>query len=288
MNSKADLYIQQVHHLLPAPSIIPRLMRLVGAADSNNSEIVDLIYHDPSLTANVLRISNSSYYGIDRKIDSLDEAVMRIGARELYRIVVAISGALMLTHLNHRKGREDNALLDHSVTAATAAQLLAGDLGDDENLAFTATLLHDIGKIVIAAVSENFYAYAQEVKGSETDLLAAEERVLGVTHSEVGGRLLEQWQFPENLSQAILFHHRPVAAPGNQRLAAFLNLANVVAYQLHRAYGHQHANPDLTIETANLLGLSTDGLADYAMRVSEKLQPGNSLEACFQTQPVAG
>ncbi len=286
MNPKADLYIQQVHHLLPAPSIIPRLMKLVGTSESNNSEIVDLIYHDPSLTANVLRISNSSFYGIDRKIDSLDEAVMRIGARELYRIVVAISSAIMLTHLDHRKGREENALLDHSVAAATGAQFLAAEIGEDENLAFTATLLHDLGKIVIAAVSENFYGYAQEVKDTETDLLAAEERVLGVTHAEVGGRLLEHWQFPDNLIQAVQFHHRPVFAPQHQRLAACLNLANGVAYNLNRAYGHQRPNPDLTIETINLLGINRRVLDDCAARVSENLQPGSPLDACVQSLPA--
>jgi putative nucleotidyltransferase with HDIG domain len=284
MNSKADQYIQQVHHLLPAPSIIPRLMRLVGAHDSNNNEVVDLIHHDPSLTANVLRISNSSYYGTNRKIDSLDEAIMRIGSHELYRIVVAISGSLMLTNLDRRKGSEDNALLNHSLAAATAAQLIASDLGEDENLAFTATLLHDIGKIVISAVSENFYGYAQEVKETETDLLTAEERVLGVSHAVVGGRLLEHWQFPENLIESTRFHHRPISAPKYQRLAGLLNLGNTVAYNLNRAYGHQRSNSDLTIETTNLLGLSADVLVDYSSRVAEKLALGDSYEACMQPE----
>jgi HD-like signal output (HDOD) protein len=133
-------------------------------------------------------------------------------------------------------------------------------------------------------VSENFYGYAQEVKDTETDLLAAEERVLGVSHAEVGGRLLEHWQFPENLIQAARFHHRPVAAPKYQRLAAFLNLGNTIAYNLNRAYGHQRSNPDLTIETTNLLGLSADVLADYSSRVAEKLARGDSYAACMQAE----
>lgn len=272
MNSKADKYIDQVHQLLPAPRVIMRLLQTVNAPYSDNREIVDLIGHDTALTANILRVSNSSYYGTDHRIDNLDEAVMRIGSREVYRLVVAISCGLVLTHSNKRTGREDNALLDHSLAAATAAQLLARDLGEDDNLAFTATLLHDIGKIVIAAVSETFYADAQAIQRTETDLLATEERVLGVTHAEVGGRLLQRWQFPENLIQAIRFHHRPIAATGHQHLAALLYLGNTVAYELQRPYGHQQPNSDLTIETANLLGLASDDLSEYAIKVSQKLE----------------
>jgi putative nucleotidyltransferase with HDIG domain len=286
MNSKADKYIDQVHQLLPAPRIIVQLLQLVNAPFSDNREVVDLIGHDPSLTANVLKVSNSSYYGTDHKIDNLDEAVMRVGSREVYRLVVAISCGMVLTHSNKRTGREDNALLDHSIAAATAAQLLARDLGEDDNLAFTATLLHDIGKIVIAAVSDSFYSCAQAIQRTETDLLSTEERVLGVTHAEVGGQLLQRWRFPENLIQAIRFHHRPVAAPNHQRLAGLLHLGNAMAYELGRPYGHQQASSDLTVETGNLFGLSASALPGYAAKVTKKLESASYSGAGSQLSSV--
>jgi putative nucleotidyltransferase with HDIG domain len=286
MNSKADKYIDQVHQLLPAPRVIVQLLQLVNAPFSDNREVVNLIGHDPSLTANVLRVSNSSYYGTDHQIDNLDEAVMRLGSREVYRLVVAISCGMVLTHPSKRTGREDNALLDHSIAAATAAQLLARDLGEDDNLAFTATLLHDIGKIVIAAVSDSFYSSAQTIQRTETELLSVEERVLGVTHAEVGGQLLQRWRFPENLIQAIRFHHRPVAAPNHQRLAGLLHLGNAVAYELGRPYGHQQANSDLTVETGNLFGLPANALSDYAAKVTKKLESASCSVAGSQLSTV--
>lgn len=287
MASKADTYIDQVHHLLPAPGVALRLLELVNSSSSSSQEIVDLISRDPSLTANVLKVSNSSFYGAERKIDSLTEAVMRVGFREIYRLVAAISCGPMLSHSSKRNGREATGLLDHSLAAATAAQFLSKDLGENDNLAFTAALLHDIGKIVIGAVSESFYTLTQGGQTTETDLLVTEQRVLGVTHAELGARLLERWQFPDSLVMAIQSHHRPASANSHPRLACILNLGNAVAYQLGHGFGHTSAKPDITLETCNFLALPTDRLSGYLDLVSKRLASGAYPQAQDATKAPA-
>ena len=272
MTSKVDKYIDQVHHLLPSPRVIPRLMQVVNDPNADTSEIISLIYDDPSLTANVLRISNSSYYGTGRNIDSVDEAVLRIGCREVYRIVVAISASMTLSSRNKTTGREDFELLAHSAAAATAAQLLEHSLGGDANLAFTAALLHDIGKIVLTSISEDFYRFANTAKPTESDLLEAEKRILEIDHEEVGGRLLERWKFPENLIAAVRYHHHPIEAKNHTRLAATLSLANAIAYNVGAGYGHQQSNPVLIEEAAKIIDFPLIDLPDYSERVASKLE----------------
>src|ERR1043166_9029902 len=87
----ADEYLDNVHHLLPAPRVVPQLLQILRKPDVDNGEIVRLISHDPSLTANVLRLSNSAFYGSAVAINSLDEAVTRLGSQQVYRLVVAVS-----------------------------------------------------------------------------------------------------------------------------------------------------------------------------------------------------
>jgi putative nucleotidyltransferase with HDIG domain len=147
------------------------------------------------------------------------EAVNRLGFRQIYTLVAAVSGARALSPSQRGYGINAGELWRHSVTAAVAAQLIARRTADDESTVFTAGLLHDIGKIVLAEALEHIYAkLVEESQTQQAALVETEKRLLGVEHAEIGGRLLSRWKFSENLVSAVWFHHRPAAAAPHQRL----------------------------------------------------------------------
>src|SRR5258708_23345551 len=149
-----DDYISKAHHLVPAPQILPQLLPLLNQPDIDSAKVVELISYNQSLTANVLRICNSAYYSRGTSIDNLQDAVTRIGFRQLYDIVVCIISSVTLARPQKGYGVEAHALWDHSVTSALAAQVIAQEAQVDQQVVFTGALLHDIGKIVLSSALE--------------------------------------------------------------------------------------------------------------------------------------
>ncbi len=151
MKDKLDLYIDRVEHLPPTPAILVRLISLFRQPDRDVDEIVELIRRDPSLTAEVLRYSNSAHFGHDECILDVFEATMRVGFYKVYQTAVARIGLEALS-LPQRTGSINMAAIcRHSAAAAATAGAIARRIGEPEGLAFTAGLLHDVGKIVLAS-----------------------------------------------------------------------------------------------------------------------------------------
>lgn len=147
--STLDDYIHRAHHLVPAPAVLPQLLPLLNQPDVDTSRVVELISYSQTVTANVLRICNSAFYSRGTPIDSLAMAVTRIGFRQIYEIVVSVISAATLARPQKGYGVEGNEMWCHSVTSAIAAQIIAREAQLDEQVVFTAAILHDVGKIVL-------------------------------------------------------------------------------------------------------------------------------------------
>ena len=222
----------------PAPRVLPQLLVLLSQPNTDTGRLVELISLDPGLTASVLRLCNSAYLGNAMPAGDLQEAVTRLGFRQVYQLVAAISGAAALAPAQPGYSLEAGELWQHSVTAAIAAQLLARHLGENDTLAFTATLLHDIGKAVLAGALLPLQSQLRQAfEQSEISLLEAESQLLGVQHADTGARLLSQWRFPESLVLAVRCHHDPAAAHPHERLAALVYAGNLIACLIGHCYG---------------------------------------------------
>ena len=268
-----DDYINKVKHLPPAPRILPELLTLLRQDDVDSGRVVSLLAYDPSLTANVLKLSNSAFFGAATAATDLNEAITRLGFQQVYQLVAAVSGARALTPAQKSYGLDAGELWKHSVAAAIAAQLIAKKLGDDESLVFTATLLHDIGKIVLTDALEHIYGkLLDESQKEQASLLEMEKKLLGVQHAEIGGRLLARWKFPANLVSAVWFHHQPKAAEPHQRLASYVYLGNMIAYFMGHGYGHQAFALRGRTDALEILELSPDSLPRFMIQTFDKLQ----------------
>jgi putative nucleotidyltransferase with HDIG domain len=272
-------YLRNLRHLPPTPRIVPELMRLLNQPDVDSSKIVNMISYDPSLTANVLRISNSAYFAAAAPTVDLQEAVTRMGFQQVYKLVAAATGARLLSSPQTGYGLEQGELWKHSVAAAVAAQLVARKLGDNENLAFTATLLHDIGKTILShSLNAEYSKIVKETDGNGHSLLEVETKLFGINHAEVGGQLLQHWNFPPNIVAAVWFYHAPKGARAHQRLASCVYLGDMISCFMGHGYGHSAFALRARAEVLSTLELTAQSIPQFMMETFEQLE---LIEALF-------
>jgi putative nucleotidyltransferase with HDIG domain len=230
---KADQYIERVVDLPPAPTIAVELMGLFADADYDIDRVVELISHDPALTVAVLKRCNSAALGGSRVATDMFEAVTRLGFYEVQCVVATIVGARAMS-LGKGEGPMDvSHLWRHSVVTAVAAATLAKRVQETEATAFTAGLLHDVGKLVFASVERLTYANLIGQAGTSGPKLAeAEQTAFGVSHASIGARLLTRWGVPPNVAGAALHHHGTKFDEPHAQLAATVGLASDLAHQI--------------------------------------------------------
>ncbi|HTH48879.1 MAG TPA: HDOD domain-containing protein, partial [Candidatus Limnocylindria bacterium] len=199
------------------------------------------------------------------------QAITRLGFQQIFQLVAAICGGRTITPKQPGYGLDTGELWRHSVVAAVAAQVIAHDTDVNETAAFTAGLLHDIGKIVLSQALEGRYAAVlEEVETHHRSLSDAEKHLLGVQHAEVGARLLERWEFPPNLVASVCFHLDPAAAAPHERIAACVYLGNVISNFMGHGYGHYAFAVRGQADSLKILGLDANALPYYMIRTQER------------------
>ena len=189
-----DRYLDKVEHLPPAPTVAVQLLELFSDPDRDIDRIVELIKHDPSLTAETLRRCN---HGFVEPATDMFEAVSRLGLFEIYSIVVGLLASRTMKQVRAKYSYDANRLWGHTVVTAVISSTLAKRVQVVETAAFTAGLLHDIGKLIL--VSTEGIVYAEIVRNAGffgPRLVAEEASVLGFTHATLGARLLTRWGLP--------------------------------------------------------------------------------------------
>jgi putative nucleotidyltransferase with HDIG domain len=220
--------LSRVEVLPLSPSLLPKLLPKLSDLDGNFDEVVEIIAIDPSLTSKLLQICNSAFFGQEEPVASVSEAVNRVGYQSVYLLVAMINGSNCFP-LPNPNGIDVVRLWKHSITVAFASKFVAESARLDSNLIFTAGLLHDIGKVVLGQaqpqpMSATIY--------SRTDSAVVEREMIlfGFQHAEVGAALLERWNLPAQLVEAVRYHHDPRGAQGFEPLAACVNLGNLFTH----------------------------------------------------------
>ena len=263
-------YLSRARHL-PQARIVPDLLKLLKRPNLDSSRIVHLLSPEPLLAGHVIRVANSAFYG-GTPTEDLSEAVARIGYQEAYRVVAAASGARLLGPELAGYGIGTGELWRHSYVAASAAQLVAVEVGVDENLAFTSALVHDAGKVLLNPFLVKAKPNFVPDHGIPRTLLEVEKKALGVDHGEMGGRLLERWGFPPEIVSAVWFHNVPKGAGADRKLAALVYLGNVVACLLGYAPGHLGLAVRGRSEVFTILGLTAEELPRWILATFDHLQ----------------
>ena len=218
-----DRILQSIDKIPAFPVTIQRVSEVMKDEDYSITDLVSVIEYDQAITANILRVSNSVYFGARRKIASLREALVFIGRNNIVRIV-NMAGISRCYRDVEGYALEGARLWEHSVGVAMMSRILLEKIyGRKDDGLFTAGLLHDIGKLILGEfVNESFQEVMDLVSNERYSFLEAEEKVLGINHAEVGGRIASLWNFPGVIVDAITYHHRPDLMPEGDDTSAWL------------------------------------------------------------------
>jgi HD-like signal output (HDOD) protein len=200
--------------------------------------------------------------------------VTRLGFYDVYRVVAALLGARAMAMWKTKGGLNINDLWRHSVASAIAAGKLAKRTDESEAIAYTAGLLHDIGKLVFASVEGARYAdLVKETRKSGTSLRDAERAAFGVDHPSVGERLLSRWGLPDCLTDAVGLHDDPPqSGQPYGRLTAIVQVASDLAAQTVLEGPRAKVVPSIHPAAMELLGITDDELPDLLAEIQEGLQ----------------
>lgn len=257
---KIDEFLNQIENLPPAPKILGPLLVALTDIDTDVSRVVDMIALDPALTAKVLQTCNSAYFGVSRPVDHVRDAVSRLGFQIVYCIVAMASGDPAF-RAAQATGIDVGRQWRHAATTAFAAQMIAKRIRADAGFFFTAGLLHDIGKLVLAEAFRSDYIELQnDPKIVGATLVELERASFGLDHAEVGARLLERWKFSPQFAAGVRFHHDPGAATGTDaaQLAACLSVADALAHSLSPDGGEPAPEADYQTALATLSMVTKD------------------------------
>jgi putative nucleotidyltransferase with HDIG domain len=263
--------IEKIDTLPASPALLPKLTQALNDIDNTDvHEIVDIIVFDSALTAKLLQISNSAFFGSRQSITSVGEAISQIGYETVFLLAATISGSNVL-RAAPGTGLDSVLLWKHSVTTAFGAQHVAQAAGLDGNLAFTPGLLHDLGKVVFAETYGKSYTLMFDpAKRGSVSLVDWEMEHYGCNHADVGATLLESWKLPKPLVAGVKYHHKPSAAGEHARLAACISLGNALSRTLENPkFEVDKTNPE--IEPAlKVAKLTVDDLDKQWHRIRDK------------------
>jgi HD-like signal output (HDOD) protein len=254
------------------PDVIMRLSRLLEDPNITAEELGQVIQLDTKLTAQLLKIANSAYYGLNRKIMSIKEAVAILGMKALKSLVYAILSNKMLAVDLQGYDQRDGALWLNALTGATYAKHLAKYYDYPEpDTAFTASILRDLGKIVLNThVQGGFKAIEAAATEKRMGFQQAEEEILGFSHTQLGEHVAIKWQFPDRLVNTIRYHHTPSEAPTtlsteDQLLLGIVHLADGLSMMTGAGVGGDGLMYPIDIGFLKHCGIATDAKAIEAL-----------------------
>lgn len=287
--TQSDLAVRimrEIDDLPPLPSSASRVLAMVGDPRTELDDLVAAVGADVALSARVLKLANSAYYGFPRQVSTLRDAIVIMGMNALKEVVITAWSYDLGRRPLSGYAMDGGELWRHSLLCAATARLLAKQVrlpNPDE--AYVAGLLHDFGKLVLTQfVGQEYQELLEKVEGGGLSFVEAERRVLGVDHAQIGGQLALKWNLPLNLAEAIANHHQPASrvAPENVpdagnagRLTAVVHVADAVVLMLGVGVGADGLAYPLEQRALEALGLTEEGVMRLASDVSALVESGS-------------
>lgn len=252
-----DALVAQANDLAPLPASTVRLAGLVAAQHYEVSEVAEIVSYDPALTLKLIRCANSAFRAGSMPVTTAKEAVLRLGAAQVLALAVASHARPLMQKAVPEYQMGERELWRHSIAAALVAELMPAYCRSPiPPESFTAALLHDIGKLVMARFLDQEVLHWLRKAQNEGGLsaLEAERQVLSVHHGELGGIVAQHWNMPERIIKGITYHHTP--EEDQDCIGYVICLANRAAKVVEARVVGKSA--DITLETAlsDRLGLT--------------------------------
>jgi putative nucleotidyltransferase with HDIG domain len=273
---RIERLIKAIDRLPALPRVVNKAIKLLDDPQSTAKKVADVISYDPILTARLLRIANSAFYGFPRKIKTVRDAIIVLGFDTIKSLAVAASVHRMFNAEMAGYGIERGELWRHSVGCALCAQALAAETGQDFDEAFVAGLLHDVGKVAIQhLIGEDFKEIIQLVIEDNLSFLQAENVVLGFDHAEIGARVAAKWNLPISLVNAIKYHHNPHESKKSRKLASIIKVSDSICLLFGIGIGGEDLSSNTKKRVSSILKINENRLEQLINQIGENVSNTN-------------
>ena len=261
------------------PEIFFQFKEAIDDPDSSFEEIGNIISHDPSLTARILRIVNSAFFGFPQQVETVSHAIGIIGREQLTDLVLS---TVVMKQFNGipQSAMNMKTFWEHSIACGLAARIIASQKEEpNPESFFVAGLLHDIGHIVFCnKLPYKFLEIDFHSKETEEIFHNIETEIMGFNHADVGGFLLKKWKLPKVLEEAVEFHHNPMEATQYSLEASVVHLADIIAdtsKSLKLGSGAEESNTKPTLDENALKRIQLPRdlfLSDIRLKMNEEFE----------------
>ena len=260
-----------INSVKPIPQIALKVIRMIGSSVTSMGSIAEEIRKDQVIAAKVLQLSNSAYVNPGKTIDSIDKALILLGEKRILLLTLSVFTEMFYQQADQGYSLIKGGLFRHSTEISFLAERLALFTGKAAaDTAFTAGLLHDIGKTVLdqAMAAEYPLFYRKMMENSGANLIEIEKEMFGFNHNETGAKLSEKWALPSGLGEAISFHHTPEKAVREKELTHLIFLADILGHSYSAGNSIQsHFSGDMR-ETFSVLNLTPTKLTEFVDSIS--------------------
>jgi len=265
--------LRKVQALPPMPQTIFKAREILADPDSSFSDLAKVIEVDQSLTARVLKLANSAYYGMVSKVSSLQHASVVLGYKTIGELVTLASSSSILGKTLEGYGLDAGSLWQHSLAVGFGAKFIANKMRPEFSQdAFTSGLLHDIGKIVLDPYVLDWKDKFEPYLNNNKDFLNAEKDILGFDHCEIAAELCDLWKIPKALVNAINYHHYPSRLKNSDDpLADMVHIADVAAMMTGLGAGIDGLQYTMDEKAMQRLGINEDLINEISCEAADSV-----------------
>jgi putative nucleotidyltransferase with HDIG domain len=283
--SLASEIVERIETIGTVPTAVAQVFGLVNDPRTTMADFERVVRPDVGLTANLLRCANSVYYRASREITSVRDAIARMGMRRVFEVAAGASFAKAVPAVLTGYGTPAASYWEHSVAVAVLADRIGREAGFTyPDLAFTAGLLHDLGKIVVATWLDS----NPMLRVPEGGLVSVEleQELLGASHAEFGEALCQKWNLPRDIGGAARWHHAAGDAPSAtlRYLATVIQVADEAAHDA--GFGEGLGNPELQVEALERLSLSVERVQSIVAASKPEIERTQDLLAQASGRPA--
>jgi len=252
------------------PGTAVKLLAMIDDPAMRVSQIEKILRQDPGLTANVLRLANSAYFGIPSKVGSIRQAVILLGLKRLIQMVIAACVSAIMDKPVPGYDLPPGELWRHSIAVSVAAEGLVKELKvDAAEEIFTAALLHDVGKLVLGEFVKDDFEQIETAVSQGITFETAETIVLGTNHADTGAQILTNWSLPVEIVNAVRWHHAPESADRTSSMIDIVHVANFTSMLIGVGIGRDGLQHQPSVEVTERLGLEPYHLEKVASQTMQ-------------------
>ncbi len=267
------LNLECIDGLATLPSVYTRVCQLVEDPRTSVKQVAEEVGKDPAISLKLLKVVNSPFFGLSRKIRTVADAVTLLGFEATRNVVLMVSVMNLLSERRANGGFRPQVFWRHALYVGAVAKWLAERLNVDPGDAFTGGVLHDVGKLVLQQFFPGEFDEVRRLAAKKEWLFwQAEQEVYSGTHCDLGSYLADKWNLPLTLVEVIDRHHAPAEAAHLARLVGTIHLADVICYECGWGDGTGAAPPTFNEELLSRLELGTDEVERWMAAVREEMQ----------------